>query len=331
MVKIGLIGAGFMGSTHLAAYSQLQESGKFKVTAIADLIPERAAKFAEKLVAKVYSSSDELLEKADVNTMDICLPTYLHYDYAVKALNKGYNLFVEKPLCRTAKEASQLATLAEQKGVTAMVGQCIRFWDEYVYLKEIYDTKKYGNIINANFKRLSPRPMWGWENWLLNNEKSGGAALDLHIHDSDYMLYLFGEPKSVKTITNKEGEKDSYILSVCDYENFTINIEGTWDLPASFPFEMYYRAVFEKAVIEFSSSCGTKIYSSEGVFTPEIKKACSASDTNLGGNISDLGGYYNELYYFIDCLAKGKKAEKATLKNGAEAVKFIERELSSKI
>lgn len=331
MIKIGVLGAGFMGSTHLAAYTQLQNLGNFKVVAIADLFSERAAKYADKLGAKIYGSAQELLDNADVDTVDICLPTYMHYEYAVKALEKGCNLFVEKPLCRTASEAKELARLAEQKGAIAMVGQCIRFWDEYVFLKEICDSKKYGNIINATFRRLSPRPTWGWQDWLLNKEKSGGAALDLHVHDSDYMLYLFGQPNSMKTITNKEGETDSYILSIFDYDTFTVSAEGTWNLPSSYPFEMYFRAVFEKAVIEYSSQRGIKVFTGEGDFVPEIKKACSAQESDLGGNISDLGGYYNELFYFIECLANGRKTDKATLSHGARSVELIEKELSSKL
>lgn len=332
MIKIGLIGSGFMGGTHLSAYEQLQSNGKFKVTAIADLDTEKAQKFAVKLGAKVYANGDELLEKADVNTVDICLPTYMHFDYALRAIEKGYNVFVEKPLCRNKEQAGKLAAAAEKKGVIAMVGQCIRFWDEYVYLKGLIEDKTYGNVVNASFRRLSPRPTWGWQNWLLDHNLSGSAALDLHIHDSDCLLYLFGEPQNIKTITNKTGEKDSYIMTICDYKNFTASLEGTWDLPSSFPFEMYYRVVFEKAVIEFSSLRGAKIYANDGAVTvPEIKKACEKSSSGLGGNISDLGGYFNELSYFTDCLSKGAKAERATLSDGAKAVSFIEKELGAKL
>ena len=331
MIKIGVIGVGFMGSTHLDAYSQLLSSGKFKVTAIADLIPERAAKFAEALGAKVYLSGEKLLENADINTVDICLPTYLHFEYAERALKKGFNLFVEKPLCRTSEQAEKLEKLAKEKNVIAMVGQCIRFWNEYVFLKDIFDSKKYGQLVNANFRRLSSRPTWGWENWLLDYDKSGGAALDLHIHDSDFLLYLFGQPEKIKTITTKIGEKDSYILSICDYGNFTVSTEGTWNMPPSFPFEMSYRAVFETAVVEYSSLQGIKIYTADGSFVPKMDKACTSGSKNLGGNISDHGGHYNELSYFVDCLSSGKKAEMAALSAGADAVKFIERELSSKL
>ena len=330
MVKIGLIGCGFMGGTHLSAYEQLQASGKFKVTAIADLDVKRAEKYAAKLGAKIYANGEELLEKADVNTVDICLPTYLHFQFAYKAIEKGYNVFIEKPLCLHAKDADKLADFAEKKGIIAMVGQCIRFWDEYVYLKEIYDSKTYGNVVNASFKRLSPRPTWGWNNWLLDANLSGGAAQDLHIHDSDYMLHLFGEPKNINTIKNTKGEKNSYIMTICNYSDFAVSIEGTWDLPSSFPFEMAYRVVFEKAVIDFSSIKGIKIYTNDGkVIIPEIKKACRSSNES-GGNISDLGGYYNELSYFVDCLYNNKKVERATLKDGAKAVNFIKKELGEK-
>lgn len=332
MIKIGLIGSGFMGSTHLAAYSQLIKNGTFKVTAIADLDSKRAEKFAAILGAEIFANGNDLIEKADVNTVDICLPTYLHYEYACKAVKKGYNVFVEKPLCRTSKDAKELAKLAKEKNVIAMVGQCIRFWDEYVYLKALVDNKTYGNVVNASFKRLSPRPTWGWENWLMDNKKSGGAALDLHIHDSDYLLHIFGEPQKTSTITNKTGEKDSYIQTICDYGNFTASLEGCWDMPAQFPFEMAYRVIFENSVVvDFSSLRGLKVYTAEGVTEPKIKKENTAKSEDLGGNISDLGGYYNELFYFITCLNKNVKADMATLEDGARAVEFIEKELGAKL
>lgn len=328
MIKIGVLGCGFMGGTHLSAYTQLQ--GKdVVVTAVTDLISENAQKFAAALGAKVYANAEELLANADINTVDICLPTYLHYKYACDALNKGYNVFVEKPLCRTAEEAKELAALASKKGVVAMVGQVLRFWDEYVFLKNAIQNKTYGEVINANFRRLSTRPVWGWENWLMDYGRSGGAALDLHIHDTDFMLYAFGEPQKIKTITNKnENDKNSYILTIADYGKFTVSLEGCWSLPKDFPFQMTFRVIFEKAVVDFTPE-GLKVYNDEGVTVPQLKKENTSKSENLGGNISDLGGYYNELVYFVKCLKENKKAERATLEDGAKAVAFVEKELGA--
>ena len=330
MIKIGLLGAGFMGGMHLSAYKQLIKKGGFKITAIADLDAKKAKKFADDFGAKVYANADELLKTADVNTIDICLPTYLHYEYAMKAVEKGFNVFVEKPLCLSGAEAETLAEAAKKKGIISMVGQCIRFWDEYVWLKKCTEQKIYGDVVSAHFRRLSPRPAWGWKNWLLKKKRSGGAALDLHVHDTDYMLYLFGEPVKVKSALNKKDEKDGYIMTICKYADFIVTLEGTWNLPASYPFEMYYRVVFENAVAEFSSKTGLNVYGASGVSVPEIEKQ-SVSAGGTGGNISDLGGYYNELEYFIDCLIKDKRVETASLSDGAKSVKFVEKELKSKL
>ncbi|GHU97753.1 hypothetical protein FACS1894211_00150 [Clostridia bacterium] len=327
MIKVGLIGLGYMGGTHAAAYGQLLQKLNFRVTAVADLDQSKADKTAAQFGAAAYYSGDELLKRGDVNVVDICLPTYLHYEYAEKAIGKGLHVFVEKPLCLNSDEAKKLTGYAKQKKVYAQVGQCIRFWDEYEYLKKVYDNKEFGKVLHAKFRRLSPRPTWGWQNWLMDEKKSGGAMLDLHVHDADYMLYLFGKPKKMKAFPNVSGEKWSSVTACCDYGDFSVILEGSWDYPSSFPFEMSYIAAFERATVIFSSNHGVKVCPAGGeAYTPAIQKACAASSGVTGGNISDLGGYYNELYYFLDCLSKKKKPARAPLSAGTEAVKFVEKE-----
>ena len=326
MIKIGIIGLGFMGETHVAAYRQLQSVLDFKVTAVADTNREKAEKTAKLLDAKAYDSHQELIDQADINTADICLPTFLHYEFASKAISKGFNVFVEKPLCLNSKEAYSLTKLAEEKKVFAQVGQCIRFWTEYEYLKSLIDDGVYGKVKHLKLRRLSPRPSWGWNNWLLDEQLSGGAALDLQIHDADYALYLFGQPEKITSFANHTGEKYSSIVSELKYKDFTVMTEGSWDYPSSFPFEMSYIAAFEKATVIFSSLHGLQVCPEGGKsFCPELKKECSAQN-DAGGNISDLGGYYNELYYFIDCINKGVQPVKAPLSAGAEAIELIEKQ-----
>ena len=326
MIKIGIIGLGFMGETHVAAYRQLQSVLDFKVTAVADTNREKAEKTAKLLDAKAYDSHQELIDQADINTADICLPTFLHYEFASKAISKGFNVFVEKPLCLNSKEAYSLTKLAEEKKVFAQVGQCIRFWTEYEYLKSLIDDGVYGKVKHLKLRRLSPRPSWGWNNWLLDEQLSGGAALDLQIHDADYALYLFGQPEKITSFANHTGGKYSSIVSELKYKDFTVMTEGSWDYPSSFPFEMSYIAAFEKATVIFSSLHGLQVCPEGGKsFCPELKKECSAQN-DAGGNISDLGGYYNELYYFIDCINKGVQPVKAPLSAGAEAIELIEKQ-----
>ena len=326
MVKIGIIGLGFMGKMHAAAYRLLQTVLDFKVTAVADTDKDKANETARILGAKAYYSSQELIDNADVNTVDICLPTWLHYEFATQALHKDYNIFVEKPLCLYSKDAFTLVQLAAEKKVYAQVGQALRFWTEYEYLKSIVDEGIYGKIKHLKLRRLSPNPRWAGNQWMCDENLSGGAALDLQIHDADFASYLFGQPESIKAFTNLTGEKFSSIVSELKYKDFTVITEGSWDYPQSFPFDMSYIAAFEKATILFSMLNGLKVCPVEGAsFCPELKKECTAQ-SDAGGNISDLGGYYNELYYFIDCINKGIQPIKANLLAGAEAVELTEKQ-----
>ena len=194
-------------------------------------------------------------------------------------------------------------------------------------LKRIIESGTYGKVINANFRRISPRPTWGWENWLLDHKRSGGAAQDLHIHDVDYVLSLFGEPKRFYSIKNCKGEKNSYVNTLMQYDDFVVGLEGTWDLPGSYPFTATFRVTFEKAVVE---NAGGKflMYDENGVHKIEIEKKAITEDSYKGGNISDLGGYYNELLYFCNKASKGEKIEKATLADGVSSLEFLIKELN---
>ena len=327
MIKIGVIGLGFMGKMHTAAYQLLQSVYDFKITAVADADKEKADQLSHTFNAKAYYSPQDLIDNADVNTVDICLPTNLHYEYASKSLSKGYNIFVEKPLCLNSEKAFALVKQAEEMNVFAQVGQCLRFWTEYEYLKALVDGYVYGKIKNLKLRRFCASPFWGGSKWMNDVKISGGAALDLQIHDADFALYLFGAPDSIKAFTNNTGIKYSSIVSELKYKDFTVMTEGSWDLPSSFPFEMSYVAVFEKATVVYHSSYGVKVYPDVGTsFIPELQKGFSAKN-EAGGNVSELGGYYNELHYFLDCISNGVQPEKAMLSAGAKAVELVENQI----
>lgn len=318
MIKVGLIGCGFMGAMHANCYKNIDG---VKVTALADVRKEKAEELAFGTDAAIYGDGKDLIEKADVDIIDICLPTFLHAEYALLAMDKVKYLFVEKPVALTNEQATKMFEKSKKTGCQVQVGQVIRFWDEYVELKNIIESGKYGRVINANFRRLSPRPTWGWKAWLLDDKLSGGAAQDLHIHDTDYVLSVFGSPEKIYSAKNVAGEKNSYINTLMLYKDFTVTVEGTWDLPATRPFEASFRVVFEKATVE---NAGGKfmLYTDGKAEEIKIEKKKLAGGVE-GGNISDLGGYYNELVYFTDKAKSGEKIEKATLCAAAKSLEFV--------
>ena len=199
MLKVGLIGCGFMGAMHANCYKNIEG---VEVVAFADIRKEKAQELANGSNAIIYGDGKDLIDNAKVDIIDICLPTYLHAEYAMAAMEKVGYVFVEKPVALTVEEGKAMIEKSKTTGCQVQVGQVIRFWDEYVELKKIVESGAYGKVVNANFRRISPRPTWGWENWLLNNKLSGGAAQDLHVHDVDYVLSLFGEPEKFMSVKN---------------------------------------------------------------------------------------------------------------------------------
>ncbi len=329
MIRVGLIGAGFMGGMHSACYQALADE-EVLIVAVADLIEDKAKTVAEKFGADIYSTGMELIEEAQVDVIDICLPTYLHTSHAVAAMKKGRAVFIEKPVCLTEEEAQLLLLTEKETGVRVMVGQCIRMWSEYAWLKGIIEKKIYGEIITGVFKRISPLPTWAWNNWLHKPECSGSAALDMHIHDIDYIRYILGEPKEISATASRD--KDGVIqqlFGVFTFDKAVVSAEVCWDYPSSFPFCMEYRVKFEKATVVFNSSLNPSliVYLKEGgSVVPELEKEFEG-ENNIGGNVSSLGGYYNELKYFIGRICEGKSIEIAPLTEGVKSVRLVLREI----
>lgn len=319
MVKVGLIGCGMMGIMHSNCYKNLKN---VELVAVADVCTDKAETIAKGTNATVYGDGRDLIEKADVDVIDICLPTFLHAEFALLAMDKVKYVMVEKPATLTVEESEALLKKQKETGCQVQIGQVIRFWDEYVELQKIIQSGEHGKVVNANFRRISPSPNWAWKNWLHDVSMSGGAAQDLHIHDIDFVLSVFGEPEEMFSVSNIIEEENSYINTIMKYKENVVTVEGTWGLPTSYPFSATFRVVFEKATVE---NAGGKfmLYKDGEAKEIEIEKKDLSAATKGNGNISDLGGYFNELSYFTECAAQGKKIEKATLEMAAASLKFL--------
>lgn len=322
-IKIGLIGCGFMGAMHANCYKVIPG---VELAAVADIRPEKAKALAEGSGAEIYADGMDLIRNAQVDAIDICLPTYMHTNFALAAMEKVKYIFIEKPVALTKEECDLLEDKQKKTRCQIQVGQVIRFWDEYVKLKEFIDNQTFGKVANASFRRISPRPMWGWEGWLLDDVRSGGACQDLAVHDTDFILSLFGDPISSHSIVNQINEKKSFIGTHYVYDGFVVNSESTWDLPCSYHFSASFRVMFEKAAVEFVGGKMTVYYDdrAEDVVIDK-QELCGA---NAGGNISDLGGYYNELYYFVSQMKSSLPIERATLTHATHSLRFLLKEIN---
>lgn len=345
MVRVGILGAGFMGEMHSNVYANLE--GMVKLVAVCDYDTGKAGKIAIPRGATPFSLSNfEKFINSGIELVDICIPTYSHAEYTIKVAEAGKHVLCEKPIALSLEEADRMIEAIQREKVKFMVAHCIRFWPEYIILKEYVEKKKLGKLKSLFLSRLSPTPTWTWSNWIVKPEKSGGAVLDLHIHDTDFVTYLLGIPDSVysKGTTNKNGLSHIYTTYNYNIPNLAIVSEGGWDMPEKFPFNMSYLAIFEGGILSFSSGQQPNLLcyiNGKETFTPEmpsqgfatgIPLAFQELKSNSGetkGNISALGGYFNEIKYFVECIEKAKYPEIVTPKDARESLRIILAEIKS--
>lgn len=313
MLRIGLVGCGGISGAHVPAWDGMDDA---ELVAICDIRPEKMERYPNH---KMYTDFDKMLEENEFDIIDVCLPTFLHCEFALKAMNKGINVISEKPISLKESDVDLLYSTAEKNNVKYMVAQVLRFWNEYVVLKQIYDTQKYGKLISGTMWRLGGYPKNSWNNWYTNKEMSGLIPFDLHIHDLDYLVYLFGAPKSY-SCKRQELPNQDYMSVVYDFDGFFVTAEASW-YKASYPFKMGFRFQFEEAIVALENDELT-IYDCEG----NRFKPCSKdedSDNQSDFELPSAGAYENEIYYFADCVKNDKPVEKVTKESLLAVLKIL--------
>ncbi len=305
MVNIRIVCWGAIGNVHGRCYKAMSD---IEITAVADVEADRLKKGADFFKAAPYASAQGLIDKADVDIIDICLPTFLHAEYAIKAMEKGRDVISEKPMALDIKQCTDMIEAHRRTNKLLMIGHCVRFWPEYQYLKHVHSSKMYGELQLLGMIRTGAKTMKSWKNWMLDPVLSGSQTVDRHIHDVDFILYLLGIPSAVRTVGHFDDAGLSHVNTHYIYPNGpAVFAEGGGNIPPGYPFTMIYRAVFDAATIEFNRNLTPKllVYPWKGKpFEPryDMGYTAEASEELTGLNITSLAAYYNELRYFIDCV-----------------------------
>lgn len=327
MIRVGIIGCGFMGGTHAACYEALRPQG-VEIAAVADVRKEVGEALARRYGAQLYPDGMALIEGAQVDVVDVCLPTHLHVEHAVAAMRRGRDVFVEKPVCICEAEMEQILAAQAETGVKVQVGQVIRLWPEYRWLKQACERGEYGRLLCGAFRRLSARPEWASEGWLHKPQLSGGVAVDMHIHDVDFVRYLLGEPDRVQAQAYRDGAGlIQQIFALYGYgKDVGVSIEAGWNYPPTYPFDAGFRVKFERAAVIYSGGEVTVYPDGAEPFHPQIAQEFQG-ESDAGGNISSLGGYYSELKYFIEGIKGENDLSVATVEEAIRSVRLVKREI----
>ena len=329
MLRIGIVGLGFMGKMHFRCY---KSDTNVEVTAICDADAKQlqnssgvagnisgAEDDLDLSNIALYSDLSKMLAEEKLDALSIASPTFLHASQTIEALNAGVHVFCEKPMSLNSGDCREMAEVAKQSGKTLQIGHCIRFWPEYVQAKEIIDSQKYGKVLAATFQRLSLTPTWSWDNCFLDGKRSGGAMLDLHIHDTDYVQYVFGMPKEVfsRGVIGPSGEFDHTVTQYLYGNDCVITAEGGWIMAPGFGFEMSFKIMLEKATLVYSSAQEPtfRIFPIDGeTIIPEIPTG---------------DGYSFEIQHFVDTLSGKAVPSIITPEQSGDSVKIIEAEKES--
>jgi len=326
MVKVAIVGAGLIGNMHLNVYKKIDNA---EVVAIADSVEEKGKEAAKQAGSKYYHDIEDVLKNEDVDVIDVCTPTFLHADMVKKAANAGKHVFCEKPLALTLKEADEMIAAVKKNNVKSMVGHVLRFWPEYVEAKRIVESGELGKAYHAFCERLCVTPAWSWKGWMIDEKFSNGAPVDMHIHDLDYLIWLFGEPKLVKSqgVYSKELNSYMHIGTNVEFKSGQCGLaEAGYGFKGEFPFTMVLRILCEEGCIDWTYKMGKTIeergqefeltvYKSDGaVITPEFEK----NDP-----------YYLECKYFIECIDSDKEIAMATFEQGHAALRLALATLES--
>lgn len=252
MIGVAILGGGFMGQTHAGAWSALE--GSARVVAVSSRSHERAARVAALCGAEATDDLYAPLERADVDVVDICLPTPQHREAAERAFAAGKHVLLEKPIALTLEDAEAIVAAAERIGRLLVVGLVLRFWPEYVELRRIAASGELGRPLAASALRLSPPP--GWNDWMIDPARSGGVCVDLMVHDFDTLAAVLGPPRRVFARALRSGPHGApqHCLAIVEHEGGEAVVEGGLMQPESYPFSSNLRVLCERGVVEYPFS-----------------------------------------------------------------------------
>jgi predicted dehydrogenase len=266
----------------------------------------------------VCKKLEEVLADPEVELVDLCTPTPLHAEQAIASLKSGKNVLCEKPLARTSAAAREIVQTEERSPGFLMPAMCMRFWPGWSWLKQVVEEKRYGTVLAARFQRMSEMPAWSKQGTYTSGNDLGGALFDLHIHDTDFVQFLFGRPRAVFSsgVSRPSGSVDHVVTQYLYPGGPTVYAEGSWLLTKGF--NMSYSLHCERATLDFDLARGAKAM--------QVTEQGQAA-TSLKYDGPD--GYGEEVRYVLNCARNGKRPATVTAKDGLSALEICEAEEKS--
>ncbi|MBT3602001.1 MAG: Gfo/Idh/MocA family oxidoreductase [Candidatus Latescibacteria bacterium] len=340
MVSIGIVGLGFMGMTH---YRGIKKVRGGKVVALCTRDKKKRSgdwrgiggNFGEPGGKEdlggiqTYEDVDDLLADPKIDLVDLCLPTDQHCDIAIRAMRAGKHVLVEKPIALSLKDADRMVRVSQETGQLLMVAHVLPFFPEFAYLKDVIDSKEYGAVKAAHFKRIISAPNWSAS--LSNMARSGGPGVDLHIHDTHYILLLFGKPDHVRADGRLVDEQYAEYLTTsyrfANQPNLCITCASGAISQRGRAFSHGFEVYLEDATVafEFATLAGKPALTMPVTLLTSDGKA---RKPRLGA-ADPVVAFTREIQAAVDSVRSGKVNAALSGENGANALRLCFKEVSS--
>lgn len=331
MVRIGIVGIGFMGRIHFLASQQLKGAC---ATALCSRDPAKRAgdwrntrgNFGPEPGRvdlngiKAYETFDAMLADPDIDLIDICTVTDQHTPLALAALKAGKHVLVEKAIALTPQDADAMVSAAKAAGKLLMVAHVLPFFPEFKFASELIRGGQYGKVLAAHFKRVIAKPDWSSD--IGDAAKTGGPAVDLHIHDTHFIGLVCGVPKHVFATGTIEQDAVTYLTTSYLYGSNGPAVtcsSGALSMSGR-PFAHGYEIYLERA---------TLLYDSGGQPLTLLTHDGKATQPALSGGGDPLSAFTDELQTACDAVVSGKEPALLSGQLARDALVLCHREIES--
>lgn len=304
MIRIGIVGTGGMGAVHYHNYQHIQGCQVVGLVGIT----EQSRQCAEEWGVPLFPDVRALAKAEQVDLIDVCSPTFLHKEHVLAAFDCGAHAITEKPITLRKQDALEMYARADQAGKQLYVAQVLQFTGAVEVLRGLVQSGEYGKPLDGYFERLAAFPRWIQNGWLFDKEKSGLALFDLHVHDLDVIVSVFGRPETMTyTSAGRAGlPYPEHYRFLYGYQGMTVAAEASW-FNADFPFTARWRVYFENAVVV---NDGTTVTAYQFDRPPRVFDTPDEPKIPTGINLAPTGMFYHELSHFVDCAARNVPSDK---------------------
>lgn len=315
-MRVGILGAGFMGSTHGRAFAKVPD---VEIAGVYGLSAGRAEPLAKELGTSWTTNLNELIEDSSIDAIDICLPGPQHREATEAAIAAGKHVLLEKPITLTVEDADALVDLAAKTDRVFMIAHVLRFWPEYMEIARRVHGGEYGKVISALAYRRQPFP--AWSALFSRSDLTGGAVIDQMIHDYDALNWILGAPKSVagRGVHNPRSGGFDQVQVMIDYGSASALVDGGMMMPESYPFTSVLHVLCERGSFEYTFRAGGRSVEMGGGVNELVYFPNEGDPEKLVVEQGDA--YLGEVTYFAECIAHGAPATRATPADARLALK----------